>query len=314
MKIIFSILTLLAGSLVLLSSGNQVYAQSKRTKPTPVMIEIAPLASEAAKIASPSAEEQRKIDEIKKGDVTQPEEAEKRVEFFALFAQRQVEKITPLNFMAYAVQYAVRTGGVPANTVVLILLLPLLASLIAFMRHVIGLPGIGMLLPIALSITLISTGLVPGALLLGSIILASTLARFILKRVRIMQLPKMALSMFIVSMCIFLILTFSAVSGILVVRQLSIFPVLLMILLSEQIVSVQMERTTRDIIHITVFTILLGILGFVLLSSELLRNTVLLYPELTFFLIPLDIVIGRYFGLRVTEYFRFSDIRNHGSK
>lgn len=311
MKIFLSILFSLT---LLLQFGNDAEAQVRRTTPTPLPVQIGPIASDSADIATPSAEEQRKIDEIIKEDVTRPEEAERRVELVALFAQRPIDNITPLNFMAYSVQYAVRVAGVPANTVVLILLLPLLASLIAFMRHVIGLPGIGMLLPIALSITLISTGLVPGALLLGSIIIASTLARFILKRIRIMQLPKMALSMFIVSVSIFIILTLSAVSGLLVVRQLSIFPVLLMILLSEQIVSVQLERTIRDVIHITVFTVLLGVLGFLLLSSELLRNTVLLYPELILFLIPLDIVIGRYFGLRVTEFFRFSDIKSHGSK
>lgn len=294
--------------------AGSAHAQVRRVTPTTAPIIIAPIATDSAKIASPSAEEQRKIEAITKEDVTRPEEAEQREEFIALFAQRPVETITPFNFMAYALQYSVRTAGVPANTVVLILLLPLLASLIAFMRHVVGLPGIGMLLPIALSITLISTGLIPGALLLGSIVLASTLARFTLKHIRIMQLPKMALSMFIVSICIFAILTFSAVSGILVVRQLSIFPVLLMILLSEQIVSVQLERTTREVIHITLFTILLGILGFVLLSSEIIRNTILLYPELILFLVPLDIIIGRYFGLRITEYFRFSDIRNYGRK
>lgn len=310
MKIFFTLLLILAFLLITKDS----HAQIRRATPTPLPIQIGPIATDSAEIATPSAEEQRKIDEIIKEDVTRPEEAERRVELFALFAQRPIDNVTPLNFMAYGVQYAVRVAGVPANTAVLILLLPLLASVIAFMRHVIGLPGIGMLLPIALSITLIATGLVPGALLLASIILASTLARFILKRIRIMQLPKMALSMFIVSVSIFIILTLSAVLGLLVVRQLSIFPVLLMILLSEQIVSVQLERTTRDIIHITVFTILLGVLGFLLLSSELLRNTILLYPELILFLIPLDIVIGRYFGLRVTEFFRFSDIRSHGSK
>lgn len=302
-------------SFLFLSFVGNVQAQIRRITPSPTPSFVkAPLATESAQVATPSAEEQRKIEEIKKGDVTRPEEAQQREEFFALFAQRPIKNITPLNFMAYAVQYAVRVAGVPANTVVLILLLPLLASVISFMRHVIGLPGIGMLLPIALSITLLATGILPGALLLGSIILASTLARFILKHVRIMQLPKMALSMFIVSLCIFAILTLSAISGLLVVRQLSIFPVLLMILLSEQIVSVQLERTTREVLHITIFTILLGILGFLILSSVLLRNTILLYPELILFLIPLDIVVGRYFGLRITEYFRFSDIRSHGNK
>ena len=102
--------------------------------------------------------------------------------------------------------------------------------------------------------------------------------------------------------------------GILVVKQLSIFPVLLLILLSEQIIAVQQERSAQEMIIISMVTFAIGILGFLLLSSTHLRNTVLLYPEFTLLLVPLNIIIGRYFGLRLMEYFRFSSIMRHASK
>ena len=268
-------------------------------------------ATVAAKEASPSAEEIKKLEELKKEDVTQPEETKEKVEVFALFIQRPVKKLTVTNFMAYAVQYAVRKG-IPANTIILIILLPFLATMVAFLRHIVGLPGFEMLVPIALSITFVATGLPTGLLILSAILLATFVSRWILRPVRIMQLPKVALSQMVVAVFVFAVLTISVVNGVLVIRQLSIFPVLLLILLSEQIVRLQLQSSLRSTLYITGVTLLLGTIGFEILTAEGLRNFVLLYPEVALLLIPINIAIGRYFGLRLTEYFRFGALHNTG--
>lgn len=278
---------------------------------TPINSLATPVATDSAD-ASASAKEAEAIAKLQQEDVTRPVGPEDE-EAINLFKQRPSDKLNGLNIMAFLIQTAVK-AGVPSRTVILILLLPMLATLIAFIRHVIGLPSIGMLVPVALSITLLSTGITAGLILLATIILSSTIARILLKKLRIMQLPKMAFSMFIVSLFLFLTLTVSAMAGILVVKQLSIFPVLLLILLSEQIISVQQERSAQEMIIISMVTFAIGILGFLLLSSTHLRNTILLYPEFILVLIPLNIIIGRYFGLRLMEYFRFSSIMRHASK
>lgn len=308
------ILLLMISSMFLLLIPATVSAQIRPIRTTPTATEELEdsLATESAQ-SSPSAEEVAAIKKIKEEDVTIPEELEQRDEVFELFAKRPADTLNPLNFAAYSIQSSVK-AGVPSRTIILILLLPMLATIIAFIRHVVGLPSIGLLVPIALSITLLSTGITAGLLLLGSIILGSTFARLILKRVRIMQLPKMAMSMFIVSIMIFVVLTLGAMGGIIVVKQISIFPVLLLILLSEQIISVQLERSFQEMLVITLVTFALGIIGFVMLSAQTIRNTFLLYPELIFLLIPINILIGRYFGLRILEYFRFTSISRHAGK
>ena len=283
------------------------HAQSFFDEPQPSIT----VASDSAE-ASASARELEEIARLKQQDVTRPEGPEDE-QALQLFKQRPAEKLTITNALAFLVQSSVKSG-VPSRTIILILLLPMLATIIAFIRHVIGLPSIGMLVPVALSITLLSTGITAGLILLATIILGSTFARIVLKKVRIMQLPKMAFSMFIVSIFLFLVLTMSAMAGILVVKQLSIFPVLLLILLSEQIIAVQQERSAQEMIIISMVTFAIGILGFLLLSSTHLRNTILLYPEFILVLIPLNIIVGRYFGLRLMEYFRFSSIMRHASK
>lgn len=230
-----------------------------------------------------------------------------------MFANRDIDAPNFINFIGYSIQYAVKSG-VPANTVILILILPVLATAVVFFRHVVGVPSLAMLLPVALSITLVATGLAAGLILLVTIVLSSTLARIILKKIRIMQFAKMALTIFIVSVGILATLTATAQIGILSVTQLSIFPVLLLILLSQNIVELQVDRGWSDILMISAITIFLGVLGYFMLSYEPIRNFVILYPELILLVVPVNIMIGRYFGLRFTEYFRFSPITNHGNQ
>lgn len=272
-------------------------------------------ASPSAEDATASAETDDEEEQAKEEkDVTKPEEEKRRQEVLnTLFEKRRADQLTYTNFAPYAIQYAVRSG-VPSNTVTLILLLPVLATIIVAFRYLIGLSGIGLLVPIALSITLLATDVTPGFIMLAAIILASLVSRFFLKRVHIMQMPKVALSMLMVSVFLLTALTYSSVFGLVDVRNLSIFPVLLLILLSDRVVTLFMERDLQETIQTTVITLFLGILGFLLLSWEALRNFVLLYPEVILLLIPLNILIGRYFGLRITEYIKFQPILKHGSK
>jgi hypothetical protein len=270
-------------------------------------------ASEAATQATQSAKEKKEGEDDNK-DVTQPEkDKEKKEVLTSLFEKRKVDQLNATNFVPFAVQYAARTG-VPTRTIILILLLPVLATIIVAFRYIVGLSGIGLLVPIALSITLLATGVTPGLIMLATILIASFMSRFVLKKIRIMQMPKTSLSMLMVSVFLLATLTFSSIYGIIDVRNLSIFPVLLLILLSDRIVTLFLERDLEEAIQTTAITLFLGILGFLLLSWEQLRTFVLLYPELMLLLIPINIIIGRYFGLRILEYIKFQPILKHGNK
>lgn len=263
--------------------------------------------TQASEVSTPSAKHE--VDK-KQEDLTKPEEEEAKKEFIALFSKRPIEDVTFLNFIGFFVQYAVRSG-VPANTIILILLLPFLAIVVVFVRQIIGIPTLEMFVPIALAITLVATGIAAGTVLLGTIIFASAVARLILRKIRIMQLPKMALSMLLVSVFVLGSLTVTTSLGLLNFRQFSFFPVLLLILLSDKIVGLYLARGNKSTLIITFFTLALGAAGFTLLSLEAVRNFVLLYPESILILIPINIIMGRYFGLRLTEFYRFAAFRKY---
>jgi hypothetical protein len=223
-----------------------------------------------------------------------------------LFITRPSEEFSLFSIGAYWVQRAV-AEGVPVNTVVLILLLPILATLVAFTRLIVGLPSLGMLVPIALAYTFVALGVSLGLIILGAVVLASFVSRGLLKDLEVMQLPKHALSMLILSLFVFAALTASIMLDIEGVREISIFPVLILTLLGDSIVAIQLRSSLKDTIVVTSVTIALGLLGFITATLPSIRDTIILYPELILLTIPINILIGRYFGLRVTEYFRFKD-------
>ncbi len=295
-------LSFLIAAVLIFSAVHAVYAQQKNspsTIPVTVQESLTEEATSQAQVADPPKE-----------DLTKPEETKQKEEILSLFEKRLVEKPNFVNFMAFTVQHAVRVG-VPANTIILILLLPFLATAVAFVRYIIGLPSLEMLVPVALAVTLVATGLTAGFIILLTILLASLVSKLILKRVHILQIPKKALSIMVVSVFVFLALMGSAMANLLIVKQLSIFPILIFILLSDKIVSLQLKKNFSETIVITAVTIALGISGYFVLALPNLRGIILLYPELVLTLIPINLLIGRYLGLRLTEYFRFNIVRQN---
>ncbi len=247
------------------------------------------------------------IQEIPLPSTLSPVEFHERGTAQQIFSRRPAERFALVNGIAFAVQSAVRKG-VPADTVALILLLPFLATFVAFVRNIVGLPSLDMLVPIMFSIALLATGIAVGVMLLVAMVLSSIAARVLFKRIRIMQLPKLALSLLLVAIGVFAALVVSTMIGALDVRAISIVPILLLIVLSERLTKVQLERSPRDTIAIVGTTLALGLAGFLVLAALSVRQFILVYPEVLLLLVPANILIGRYFGLRLTEYVRFAPI------
>lgn len=240
-------------------------------------------------------------------DKTQPEELPEKVAILSLFDDRKVDQPGIFTFMAFWVQQAI-SMGIPANTIFLILLTPILALLVSLVRVVIGLPTLDMLVPIALAFVFVAVGIVVGAMVLGAIFISSYLSKMSLKKMRIMFYPKRSLSIFFLSIFVLAALTIALFFEFERIVSVSIFPILILMLLGDSIVSVQLTKSVSETLVITTTTIALGLIGFMLAMSEAVRDTLLLYPELVLLTIPCNILIGRYFGLRVVEFFRFNSL------
>ena len=209
------------------------------------------------------------------------------------------------------IKYAIRSAvgsGVPVNTIVLLLLLPGVGALIAATRHLVGLRGFGILMPAALSVVFLAIGPVVGIGLFLVIVVTSLMVRFTLSKtkVSIQYLPRMALIMLFVVLGVLLVLFAAPIIRHPDIINVSIFPVLFLVILAEDFTRVQLGKSARAAINITTETLILSLISYVLLTLKSLQEFVLVNPEGYLLGIAVfDFLIGRYVGLRFMEFWRF---------
>lgn len=220
---------------------------------------------------------------------------------------RNIDEVRADNFVVYSLSRMV-DYGIPVETIVLILMIPVLATLVTITRNLIGLPSLDTLVVISFSIALLASNIVIGALLLAVILIASLIARLAFKNIRIMQQPKITLSMFLVSASVLIALFGFAAWGIIPVSSISVVPVLLLIIMSERIVRLQFDSNPGHAWNTVIVTLILGTIGYYLLLLDPVRLFIINYPIVILTVIPLNIYIGRFFGLRLMERLRFRSL------
>jgi len=220
---------------------------------------------------------------------------------------QKVGAIWPWSPIKYAIRGAV-ASGVPANTIVLLLLLPIVAFVIAFARNVVGIRGFGIFLPAALSVVLVATGPIVGIGLFLIIVTVSTLVRFVLRKlkVKLQYLPRMAFILWAVVLGVLGILFLAPILRYSALSNVSIFAVLILILLAEDFIRVQLGKSIKTALNLTAETLILSLVSYTFLTFKPLQDYVLLNPEVSLLSVGvLDILLAKYSGLRLMEFYRF---------
>ena len=229
-----------------------------------------------------------------------------------LIKEQNLGGVWPGNPIKYAIKGAVN-AGVPANTIVLLLLLPIIATIIAATRQIIGVRGFGIFLPAALSVTFVAIGPLLGIGLFIVIVLISTLVRIITRKlkIRMQYLPRMAMILWFVSFGVLGILFASPLIKYAPLANVSIFPVLVLTLLVEDFTRIQLGKSVKTAFRLTFQTLILSLVAYLFLTLKQFQYFVLLNPELALIsTFVINILLGKFIGLRVLEYLRFRKLIN----
>ncbi|RLF04208.1 MAG: hypothetical protein DRJ64_07265 [Thermoprotei archaeon] len=191
----------------------------------------------------------------------------------------------------------------------LILMLPIIGTIIAFSRQVIGIKGFGIYIPLLLTLSFLNIGLKYGLLMFIIILLLGTGLRLLLKKPRLLYLPRIAIILTLITLVVFLILQINFLNK---VYSKNILSVLIMIALLEKFISTQIERGRRGAFILTSETIGVSILCYYVANFKLLQNIVSNYPIYVILVILLiNVFLGKWTGLRISEYFRFREAIRH---
>jgi|SRR6185369_6685950 len=204
--------------------------------------------------------------------------------------------------------------GVPLQTVTLLLMLPIVVTLVAFFRQVIGIKAFGIYTPSIITFALLAfdpNGVKYGIAIFVAVILVGMLARFVMKKFRLLYLPRLAMTVSIISLAILFILVLGGMYRRTGLASVSIFPLLIMITLAEKFVATQIEKGSKIAFILAVETLVISVAGYFLISWGMLTTLILQYPWIILFTFLINFYLGKWTGLRISEYIRFRKIIRH---
>ncbi|MCK5020609.1 MAG: hypothetical protein KAS32_26555 [Candidatus Peribacteraceae bacterium] len=217
--------------------------------------------------------------------------------------------IRPWNLLSSLVNYML-THGTSSQTVILLLMLPVIAMILAFLKQVIGVTTFGLYTPSVIALSFLVLGWHTGLLFLLFILITGYATRAFMRRWRLLYIPKVAIIITVVSITLLLLLGLGTAFDI-VLGGDTVFVLLIMSTLSESFLNVKTEEGLYSAILGIGETILAALLCVFIAQWPWLQSIILAYPELILFTIPADVFLGRWSGLRLVEYVRFREVFKH---
>lgn len=210
--------------------------------------------------------------------------------------------------------------GIPDNVLILILLLPVIATVVAFLKQVIGIATLGLYTPTIITLAFLILGLEYGIVILLFMTVVSSLVYRLLKKLKLLHIPKMAILITVISLTIFAIFTLSLYLDILDTNfiLLAVFPTVVIGTLLEKVVTARGSGFFKPILTI-LETIIVSIIAYIFAGGPInlfgiqiqmafIQNFILNYPETILLIIVFNVILGRSTNLRLNEYIRFRDV------
>ena len=142
-------------------------------------------------------------------------------------------------------------------------------------------------------------------------ILIGMLSRYTLRYLRVLYLPRVAITLTFVSFAMLGVLALGGYFQRTGLATVDIFPLLIMITLVEKFVATQIEKGDKIAIILAIETLFISLVGYFIARSFFLNNLILVSPWIVLLTLPINVLLGKWSGLRLTELVRFRHIFTH---
>ncbi|MSR67397.1 hypothetical protein EXS65_01030 [Candidatus Peribacteria bacterium] len=256
--------------------------------------------------------------------ITRPEAVKPMIEatdadaFKSMLEERGIEtlavnettfKIRPWDIFSILVNYLL-SHGVGGQTVILLLMLPVIATIFSFLRQIIGITTFGLYTPSIVALSFLALGWWIGLLFLLFILFTGNMTRSFMNRWRLLYIPKVAIILVVVSFSLLALVALGTWFGLTFSRE-TVFILLMLSTQAENFLNLKSEEGWMPALLGVTETVCGALLCVLIVQWQLLQSLVLAYPELILLTILINIFLGRWTGLRFIEYFRFREVFKH---
>jgi len=192
----------------------------------------------------------------------------------------------------------------------LIMLLPVGALVVVFMRLVVGVRTSGTFMPVLIALAFLQTELIPGVLSFVLVIIIGLLIRSYLSQLNLLLVARIATLIILVVGIISVVSVMSYRLGLMAGLKISFFPMIILAWTIERMSIIWEEEGPREVLVQGGGSLLVAVLAFLLMDLTIVRHLAFNFPELHLCVLALVMVLGRYTGYRLLELTRFAGLKD----
>lgn len=232
---------------------------------------------------------------------------------FSVLDAKKVSQVTIFNIGSTWIHYF-REKGVEDSVLLLVLILPVIVTLVTFLRLMIGLSPAGSRLPILFTYSFLILGWQITLIALPLLAGVSYVFRLFFFQSHLMYAAKIGVLTSVLGVALLLIISGMLAFSIGEFDLTSILFLVIVSLMVDRMAGVEGEKNILSLLQVLIETIGIAFLGFLLISSESLKILLLSHPEVLLIFILANILMGRFTGLRLTEFFRFRELLKYSEE
>ncbi|MCK7545755.1 inactive transglutaminase family protein [Marinobacter bryozoorum] len=192
----------------------------------------------------------------------------------------------------------------------MLLLLPLGALVVAFMRIIIGIRTSGTFMPVLIAVAFVQTSLIPGLVAFLSVVAVGLVMRGYLSSLNLLLVARISA---------LIILVIAITTGISIVgyqmgfntgMTVTFFPMVILAWTIERMSILWEEDGPREVVIQGFGSLFVAVLAYLLMDAPLARHLTFNFPELHLVTFGLILLMGQYTGYKLTELRRFSPVKD----
>ncbi len=197
------------------------------------------------------------------------------------------------------------------NTFKFLLLVPLGALVVVFMRVVIGLKTSGTFMPILLSMAFIETQLVPGIIMFIVVVTIGLVVRSYLSHLNLLLVARISSVLIVVLAIMAFVAIMSQKLNLGYATSITFFPIIILSWTIERMSILWEEEGAKEVFQQGSGSLIVAIVAFFAMTNKTLSFLTFNFPEVLLIVLGLTILLGRYSGYRLSELYRFKTMADN---
>lgn len=191
----------------------------------------------------------------------------------------------------------------------MLLLLPIGAAVVVFMRVLVGVQTAGTFMPVLIALAFLQTSLVPGLLSFVSVVLIGLAMRSYLSRLSLLLVSRIAT---LIVLVIFIISALSIIGyqlGYSTGMTITFFPMIIIAWTIERMSILWEEEGAREVMVQGGGSLFVAVIAYLLMRLPIVAHLSFNFPELNLVLLAVILAMGQYTGYKLSELRRFRAIQ-----